>query len=50
MIDYIADTTAIEELMEAIAENDFFLGEPITAAVVVCGAVIAAGVYLVNRA
>ena len=26
-----------------------FLGEPITAAVVVCGAVIAAGVYLVNR-
>jgi drug/metabolite transporter (DMT)-like permease len=27
-----------------------FLGEPITAAVVVCGAVIAAGVYLVNRA
>lgn len=29
MIDYIADTTAIEELMVAIAENDFFLGEPI---------------------
>ena len=27
-----------------------FLGEPITAAVIVCGAVIAAGVYLVNRA
>jgi len=27
-----------------------FLGEPITAAVVVCGAVIAAGVYLLNRA
>ena len=27
-----------------------FLGEPITAAVAVCGAVIAAGVYLVNRA
>lgn len=26
-----------------------FLGEPITAAVVVCGIVIAAGVYLVNR-
>lgn len=29
MLDYIAETTAIEELMEAIAENDFFLGEPI---------------------
>jgi drug/metabolite transporter (DMT)-like permease len=28
----------------------FFLGEPITKAVVVCGAVIAAGVYLLNRA
>jgi drug/metabolite transporter (DMT)-like permease len=27
-----------------------FLGEPITAAVLVCGIVIAAGVYLVNRA
>jgi drug/metabolite transporter (DMT)-like permease len=27
-----------------------FLGEPITAAVIVCGAVIAVGVYLVNRA
>lgn len=27
-----------------------FLGEPITAVVVSCGAVIAAGVYLVNRA
>jgi hypothetical protein len=27
----------------------FFLGEPITMAVVVCGTVIAAGVYLVNR-
>jgi drug/metabolite transporter (DMT)-like permease len=27
-----------------------FLGEPITAAVVVCGIIIAAGVYLVNRA
>ena len=27
-----------------------FLGEPITGAVVVCGVVIAAGVYLVNRA
>lgn len=29
MLDYIAETTAIEELMEAIAENDFFLGEPV---------------------
>jgi len=28
----------------------FFLGEPVTAAVAVCGVVIAAGVYLVNRA
>jgi drug/metabolite transporter (DMT)-like permease len=27
-----------------------FLGEPVTAAVVVCGVVIAAGVYLVNKA
>jgi drug/metabolite transporter (DMT)-like permease len=27
-----------------------FLGEPVTAAVVACGLVIAAGVYLVNRA
>jgi drug/metabolite transporter (DMT)-like permease len=27
-----------------------FLGEPVTSAVVVCGAIIAAGVYLVNRA
>ena len=27
-----------------------FLGEPVTAAVVVCGLIIAAGVYLVNRA
>jgi drug/metabolite transporter (DMT)-like permease len=26
------------------------LGEPITVAVVVCGTIIAAGVYLVNRA
>lgn len=29
MLDHIAETTAIEELMEAIAENDFFLGEPV---------------------
>lgn len=29
MLDYIAETTAIEELMDAIAENDFFPGEPI---------------------
>lgn len=29
MLDYIADTTAIEELMGAIAENDYFPGEPI---------------------
>ena len=29
MLDYIAGTTSIEELMEAIAENDFFPGEPI---------------------
>ena len=29
MLDYIADTTAIEELMDAIAENDFFPGEPL---------------------
>lgn len=29
MLDYIADTTAIEELMDAIAENNFFPGEPL---------------------
>lgn len=29
--DYIAETTAIEELMSAIAENDFFPGEPLIA-------------------
>lgn len=29
MLDYIAMTTTIEELMEAIAENDFFPGEPL---------------------
>jgi len=29
MLDYIADTTSIEELMDAIAENDFFPGEPL---------------------
>ncbi len=29
MLDYIAETTTIEELMDAIAENDFFPGEPI---------------------
>lgn len=29
MLDYIASTTAIEELMSAIAENDFFPGEPL---------------------
>ncbi len=31
MMDYIAETTSIEELMEAIAENDFFPGEPLIA-------------------
>ncbi|OAI11417.1 MULTISPECIES: ParB N-terminal domain-containing protein [Methylomonas] len=31
IIDYIAETTAIEELMSAIAENDFFPGEPLIA-------------------
>lgn len=29
MLDYIAETTAIEELMDAIAENNFFPGEPL---------------------
>ncbi len=29
MLDYIAATTSIEELMEAIAQNDFFPGEPL---------------------
>lgn len=29
MLDYIAGTTAIEELMDAIAENNFFPGEPL---------------------
>lgn len=29
MIDYIAETTAIEDLMSAIAENGFFVGEPL---------------------
>lgn len=29
MLNYIADTTSIEELMDAIAENDFFPGEPL---------------------
>ena len=29
MLDYIAETTSIEELMDAIAENDFFPGEPL---------------------
>jgi hypothetical protein len=29
MLDYIADTTSIEELMEAIAENGYFPGEPL---------------------
>ena len=29
MLDHIAETTTIEELMEAIAENNFFQGEPI---------------------
>ena len=29
MLDYIALTTSIEELMEAIAQNDFFPGEPL---------------------
>ena len=31
IVDYIAETTAIEELMSAIAENDFFPGEPLIA-------------------
>ena len=41
---------------EAVAEAScrplawLFLGEPITGVVVVCGIVIAAGVYLLNRA
>ena len=29
MLDYIANTTAIEELMDAIAENGYFPGEPL---------------------
>lgn len=29
MLDYIAESTSIEDLMDAIAENDFFPGEPI---------------------
>lgn len=29
MLDYIAQTTSIEELMEAIAQNGFFPGEPV---------------------
>lgn len=29
MLDYIAETTSIEELMEAISENDYFPGEPL---------------------
>ena len=29
MLEYIATTTALEDLMEAIGENDFFPGEPI---------------------
>lgn len=29
MLDYISETTSIEELMEAIAENNFFSGEPL---------------------
>lgn len=31
MLDHIAETTSIEELMEAIGENDFFPGEPLIA-------------------
>lgn len=31
MIDYIAETTSIEELMQAIGENDYFPGEPLIA-------------------
>jgi hypothetical protein len=31
LIDYIADTTSIEELMRAIGENDYFPGEPLIA-------------------
>ena len=29
MLNYIAETTSIEELMSAIAENDYFAGEPL---------------------
>jgi len=31
MIDYIAETTSIEELMEVIAQNGYFPGEPLVA-------------------
>jgi hypothetical protein len=31
MIDYIAESTSIEELMQAIGENDYFPGEPLIA-------------------
>jgi hypothetical protein len=31
MLDYIAESTAIEDLMGAISENDFFPGEPVVA-------------------
>jgi hypothetical protein len=31
MIDYIAETTSIEELMQAIGENGYFPGEPVIA-------------------
>jgi drug/metabolite transporter (DMT)-like permease len=44
--------TAYSYLIPVIAAGGawLFLGEPITKVVVVCGAVIAAGVYLINRA
>jgi len=44
--------TAYSYLIPVFAAGSawFFLGEPITKIVVVCGAVIAAGVYLINRA
>lgn len=31
MIDYISETTSIEELMDVIAQNDYFIGEPVIA-------------------
>jgi len=29
IIDYISETTSIEELMDVIAQNDYFIGEPV---------------------